>query len=71
MIVDKFLIPQYIIKGITSGLYPSWEVSFIDINKTLLSQTSLQYITEMISNEYIFGDVVEDEHTGYWQLNIG
>ncbi len=63
-------IAQCIKLGCFHGHDPNWDFKLIDIEKQLVSQSSLNYIADLIEQSYSFGEVIEDDDTGYWQLVI-
>ncbi|MDO9230994.1 MAG: hypothetical protein Q7U36_00745 [bacterium] len=71
---DLEYIGSLIANGFTSGYYPYWKLSLIDISHYELSDATLDHIAEFVVDGYVEGEISENYHTksdrGWWKLQI-
>ena len=64
-------VGHFIALGYTSGYYPTWKITFTDIDRANISQSSINYIANLIKMGVTEGQVIEDEsNLGNWHLEI-
>lgn len=68
-------ISNWILKGITSGYYPHWEISFTRIPQEQLSFSTFNHIAKNILFGIKEGEIIEEKKDkkifiGWWKLKI-
>ena len=71
--LDFHNISIMVVNGFKSGYYPTWNLTFTNIEYEYISENSLNHIAKQILNGIVFGEIIEDEknadNNGWWEIS--
>ncbi|MDR2423464.1 MAG: hypothetical protein LBD59_01915 [Prevotellaceae bacterium] len=63
-------ISDLVLQGYIAGYDPNWQLSFIDISHSEISEGTVKHIAQQIKDWVKSGEIQEDYKQGWWYLGM-